>query len=461
MCKINELMENLKEHNIELTDEETNRKISTENADKTLFFIGVDSSVILKAHPNEETKELIERLEADKNAMIMHHCNNAITTISRYFQKISRETSLASLNYCRVIDHELLKDDFCALENLGVTLNVCGNDLHKYIFALSDIVSKQIHEIKKFFDEWIEFENFKHALKPPKSKEDIKKHQLNLGKYPYLHYFNWENPVECGNPFFNDATTLRIIYENNHKRFTEFDRVVNASNFTMNSIYSFIGNGSKIQVFVDAENVDPYRFKSALDSLNNDELAKIDCINIYYDAVYSCSAWTMLENHLDIEVNAIPIERLKENKSLVDHKLITGVSKAVYKEDVDSIIIASSDSDFISVIDEVEAKFLVMLESDKTCFEYKQSLRSKDVFYCQLDKFSKPQKDDFFKEVFDEEFKERIEETFKANALELISSACNATRASLSKLEYDALVRETLTNLCVKFDVNGAAYLAY
>ena len=36
-------------------------------------------------------------------------------------------------------------------------------------------------------------------------------------------------------------------------------------------------------------------------------------------------------------------------------------SKAVYKDDVDSIILASSDSDFWSVIEDVDANYFVLI----------------------------------------------------------------------------------------------------
>ena len=60
---------------------------------------------------------------------------------------------------------------------------------------------------------------------------------------------------------------------------------------------------------------------------------------------------------------------------------LAGVSKAVYKEDVDSIILASSDSDFKSL------------------------LWNNNIFYCYLDKFMTPEKDKFFDTVFKKNLK--------------------------------------------------------
>ena len=87
----------------------------------------------------------------------------------------------------------------------------------------------------------------------------------------------------------------------------------------------------------------------------------------------------------NVEVETIAVERIKEDKSLVDHKLVAGVSKAVYKDEVDSIILASSDSDFWSVIEDVDANYLVLLEKTKCGSDFKSLLWNNNIFYCYLD----------------------------------------------------------------------------
>ena len=81
----------------------------------------------------------------------------------------------------------------------------------------------------------------------------------------------------------------------------------------------------------------------------------------------------------NVEVETIAVERIKEDKSLVDHKLVAGVSKAVYKDEVDSIILASSDSDFWSVIEDVDANYLVLLEKTKCGSDFKSLLWNNNI----------------------------------------------------------------------------------
>lgn len=216
-----------------------------------------------------------------------------------------------------------------------------------------------------------------------------------------------------GNILLSDEKILDVIYYSNGAYFTDSNKVIDASDRVKDSINEFIEKGQKVQIFIDGENTDPYRFVAAIDSLTDNEIDKIDRIVVYYDAKYTSRAWTMLKHFVyDIVVEAVAVERLLDEKSLVDHKLVAGVSKAVYKEGVDSIILCSSDSDFWSVIEDVSAKYLVMVETDKCGYDFKEVLREHDIFYCYLDRFQTPADNRFFKMVFRKELQKQIDESF-------------------------------------------------
>lgn len=75
--------------------------------------------------------------------------------------------------------------------------------------------------------------------------------------------------------------------------------------------------------FVDGENCDPYRLAAMFDSLNGYEIQKIDKVVVYYDELNSSKAWLQLKFFTyNVEVDPIAVERIKEDKSLVDHKLL-------------------------------------------------------------------------------------------------------------------------------------------
>lgn len=59
---------------------------------------------------------------------------------------------------------------------------------------------------------------------------------------------------------------------------------------------------------------------------------------------------------------------------------------------MDSIILASSDSDFWSVIEDVDANYFVLLEKTKYGSDFKSLLWNNNIFYCYLDKFMIPER---------------------------------------------------------------------
>ena len=79
---------------------------------------------------------------------------------------------------------------------------------------------------------------------------------------------------------------------------------------------------------------------------------------------------------------------------------------------MDSIILASSDSDFWSVIEDVDANYFVLLEKTKYGSDFKSLLWNNNIFYCYLDKFMTPEKDKFFDTVFKKELEKVIANSF-------------------------------------------------
>ena len=78
----------------------------------------------------------------------------------------------------------------------------------------------------------------------------------------------------------------------------------------------------------------------------------------------------------------------------------------------DSIILASSDSDFWSVIEDVDANYFVLLEKTKYVSDFKSLLWNNIIFYCYLDKFMTPEKDKSFDTVFKKELEKVIASSF-------------------------------------------------
>ena len=159
-----------------------------------------------------------------------------------------------------------------------------------------------------------------------------------------------------------------------------------------------------------------------------------------------------------IPTTAIPVNRLKEDKSLVDHKLVAGISKSVYQDGVDSIILCSGDSDFWAVIEDVPAKYLVMAESHKCGQDFRMALREKSILYCFLDKFKLPADNQFRKLILQRAFLDKLQcalDNAKINVEDIYKTALDENYLMLSEQEIKNSFKDTVDSLIFSVDTAG------
>lgn len=440
-----------------VSDKSGYRNFSKDIALTIGYLLGVREDFLEKIVENpEEYYNLKETIEKNDSAKAIRILNNIRSNLMLMFKKVSRTIRIGASNYTPLYNMDEFKDDFRALRRLDIDISTGRSDINEYLIKINNEITKHIDKVERLFPEWVEFKHVKYMFSMPTTniKAESEKFQNNQNCYPYKRYFNWKDPEEMGNILVTDAKILELIYQNNGKYFQDYSKVMDASDDLKNSINEFINRGKKIQIYIDGENVDPYRFASAIEGLKDHEIEKIDKIVVYYDNKFSSKAWNMLHHFTcGIEVEPVGVDRIIEEKSLVDHKLVAGVSKAVYRDEVDSIIIASSDSDFWSVIEDVEAKYLVMVESEKCAHNFKDVLREHDVFYCYLDKFMTPEDNLFFKTVFRKELEGLINKSFElGNAKDLFNDAIFMSRADVSESEQDALYNKYIKGLKLEID---------
>lgn len=460
---LEELKDIVAEENIdfpETTDKSGYRKYSKNIALTVGFLLGVNEEALMKRLEfPEEFLPIKETLEKDEAAVAIRHLNNIRSNLMLHFKDVSRNLRNMTANFVPLDKMDIFKDDFKAISRMSISIITGKSDINEYLKRINNEIVKRIDKVEKYFPEWVRFKHIRTMFTMPNNiEEESKKFQCNQSLYPFQRYFNWREPFDCGYILSTDLDLLSVIYKNGNENFTDTDRVCDASDKVKNNINEFINTASKVQVFIDGENADPYRFASAIDSLKDHEIEKINKIVVYYDSEHTTKAWTSLKHFTyGIEVEAIPVERINENKSLVDHRLVMGVSKAIFKENVDSIILVSSDSDFWSVIDASEdVRYLVMVESEKCGYDFKNLLRNKDVFYCYLDKFMTPDDDRFFNLVFKTELEKILKERFSlGNANELLADVLQSCRAEASKAEKDMLLEKYIKTLSLGIDRDG------
>lgn len=460
--KIN--FEDLKELIIEdgsIPDQKTHFRNHSKGIALTIgFLLGVKDELLMRHLDNVEEYILLkDTLEKDENCLAIRHLNNIRSNLMLNFKTVSRELRDFSVDYKPIDKLEIFEEDFKFLRRAEIYIITGKRDINEYIKNINLEILRRIDKIEKFFPDWVKFKNIRSLFVMPSNIEDeSKRFQINQSFYPFQRYFYWREPENIGYVLGADKTILEVAYSNNWEVFQDYMKVTDVSDATKNSINDFLEKGNKIQIFVDGENADPYMMASTIDGLSDSDIDKIDKIIIYYDAVHTTKAWEYFKHFVSgINVETISVERIAEDKSLVDHKLIVGVSKAVYRDNADSIILVSSDSDFWSVIDEIkDIKFMVMVQRGKCSHNFKSILRKNDIFYCYTDSFKTVEHNAFFKGVFRSELEQIIESRFSlGNANELFETVLKNSRAELSPAEKEIIYNKYIKGLKLTITSSG------
>ena len=102
-----------------------------------------------------------------------------------------------------------------------------------------------------------------------------------------------------------------------------------------------------------------------------------------------------------------------------------------YKNDVDSFVIVSSDSDYWGLISSLpDAHFLVMIEREKCGPDMKEALADSGIFYCYLDDFYSGNSEDIKKNALFKEMYRWIDNSVHLNVNDMFDAAWSFTRCS-------------------------------
>lgn len=347
--------------------------------------------------------------------------NNEKATIIKYLCRLRTQFLR---NYKSIDDAR--KFEFRPLENMTEYLDVEGIKFLRAkgfevnifnakaptvnIAYINQYILDNIDTIKSLVSDWIKFQYIKSLFLMPGGyaghngqniKNNYKKifnvffevgktYGIQRSAYPYQVYINWPYMFResDGNILYNDLKFLKLLYEANNDRFQASGYVVDASEEKKEEIYDFVEEANNIAIFVDCENVDPYAFGATILNLDEVSLSKIKKI-ILYDDVNTSTAWDYMAQIIKIPVVKKDIERVLDNKSLVDITMTAGVCEEYYRNDTESIILASSDSDFWGLIKQLpNARFLVLNEYRKTSAAIIEQLDQCDIKHCYISDFA-------------------------------------------------------------------------
>lgn len=237
----------------------------------------------------------------------------------------------------------------------GVGINIVRGSnrmLYEYVIDINGYISDRINNCSKLFPIWLNWQYVRDLFVMPNGRTQegtraaAEAYYSNRMNYPYQSYINWKVEPDQGNILLNDKKFVTLLYKQHHDNFTDLSKVTDAGEKIKNSIYDFVADAKKVVLVVDCENSDPYKLTATLNNLDTDEIAKISKIILYND-IHASTAWGLLTNYAKgIEVEHIMTERVKDNKSLVDIRLSTGVCREFFANGVDSFMLVSSDSDY-------------------------------------------------------------------------------------------------------------------
>ena len=423
--KLKELKEELKEENNEEVTEESeydsDEKIEYNDFDNYSkkrvsligYLLGIKDETI---YGPSFDQEYINEIKEDEDLKVIRELSKLRLSFLFNYDHIYKERASKGVfasfdDMGEWIDLDALK----FLKDKGLDplkTNISNKEFTKHIANINELIEEKIDCVEKYIPEWIEWAyikdifimpgcasgingiNLKDKKKCSKVLDKIHSYRkaflANLNFYPYQVYLNWNSykQKDYGNILFNDKKFLKVLYASHYDNFKGEDYVIDAKQNVKESIYDFIDSVENTEIFVDCENIDPYKFAAVFKNLDETKLSKIKKITLIND-VNTSNAWDILNNIIDIEIHLEDTQRVKHDKSIVDHVLTLGVSKAVYVDHRDSIVIASSDSDFFPLIQYLpEVKYYVMSESYQTSDEFINKLDEYNVPHCFMDDFS-------------------------------------------------------------------------
>lgn len=420
------------------------------------YMIGVRMSALTVSYG--ECSELIEKLQADKDATTIRYLCKLRTVLMQKFKKTDDLMRFQLKNLHNIEWYD--KDNIKQLEKWGFTIIQANCRSEKYMQDLTRLINENIDKCSHLFYDWLNWEYIRDLFFVPKynkngvMKVEFNKYMANIEHYPFQMYIHWQ-PAEVGSIIYSDRKFLKIIYGQHNDSFTDYTKYRDADDETRNNIYNFIDSTEKTAIAVDCENSDPYKLYSVLKGLNQEELAKIEKITLYDDP-NTTAGWDWLSKFTQIPIEHIEIDRVTDRKSLVDVRMTASVVTDFYRDGITSFIIVSSDSDFWGLIESLpKAKFLVMYEYEKCGTAIKNALAQHGIYYCAIDDFCTAGTEELKRAVLFAELEKHLPSLIGENPLELTHKIYEATKVTATMKEMENFCNRYVKTLRLKVNSEG------
>ncbi len=409
-----------------------------------------------------ELSEKYETYDDNASAHLIRDLCIVRTSLIRNFKDIKR-CLYYNVNTLETIPEYVPHDSVIDLEQEGITFPGGKPDVCKYIIKLNDEICRHINDVRSLFPDWINWDYVRALFVMPNGfnkdrvQSAVSTYNSDRNRYPFQAWINWKYKG-YGNIFKNDYKFVTTLYDVNNDEFVDLNLITGTKDSMLVSLYDFIREHKKVLVAVDCENSDPVKLASVLLSLDKSLLSAVYKV-ILFDSDNTTPAWDTLcgtQVMKELSVSHITVDKLYSHKSQVDMDLALEVMREVLQNEVDAIILATSDSDYWTLIKNTpESDFLVLLEEMKSGNTIRDTLKNAGYHYCFIDDFCTSRaysiKTDTIKELIQKKVNERVDFNLK----DMLISLAKECRFSLTDKEIDNIFERYLKKMTFKVQADG------
>ena len=423
------------------------------------FLIGIRMDVVRQI--GEENPELIEKLMDNKSCRIIRYLCKLRTNLMMNFKNTDTEMRMNLKNIDKLPWFDT--DNVKQLEEWGIHIIKPNGTSAKYMESINKYISDNISNCKELFPEYVNWSYIKDIFTIPKftqervMKNEFAKYMAYREFYPFQQYIHWQ-PEDCGGILFNDSKFFSVIYRQHNDMYISKSNYRDADEEVKERIYEFINDTDSIEIVVDCENSNPYKLCSVIAGLKRHEISKVQKI-ILFDDIHTDPGWDMIDKFVSIPVEHIMVDRVKEQKSLVDIKMTATVCMEHYQNRVSSFLLFSSDSDYWGLISSLpNAHFLMMFEYSKVSEAIKRTLAGHEIYFCAIDDFGTGKIDEFKKFVLFRMLKKYLPDLLQYNGKELVTKIYHEAKIPAEQNEMDNFYNKYIKTLKFVADDSGKMY---
>ena len=356
---------------------------------KIAYLMGIQDAILLD--PEEPFDQaLFNELKKDEKATDIRVLCTIRSKIQRGFKNIS-----CAMRYegrrIDCLEEYISTEYFKYLKDRGIYINVNTNYLTNVLIEINRCIQERIGLLKPLFPYWVrwdyiyDFFVMPNGLSESGTKAASEVYYNNIEAYPYRVYFNWPRPEKQGNILYDDKCFLINLYKMHGQEFNDYGKVTLQEEKISKGYVEFAERAEKIDILVDCENSDPFHFYSIWKNIFEDNKGKVCKIMLFNDNKAS-SGWNYLQRYINAPVENILIERIKDEKSLVDIRLSSEACKEYFKNGVRSFVLVSSDSDYWGLMNTIEeADFLIVMQRGKDSCNIRDAYNRRHFFYCYVE----------------------------------------------------------------------------